>query len=138
MTGLLADHSSSTGLRIKVYDRDSHLGEEFPGGFHYHKRKDFMKSMIEGKRTPYIFHMSWTMNKDNKQKFYQQLGDWYVNEQCINKKLDEIELPKGDNVDMTKACCSAKPIVACHYSDKPSKLPCKGSPPIDKNGRSFW
>ena len=78
---LLADQSSSTGLRVKVFERDSYLGQEFPGGFHYHKRREFMRTVIEGKRSPYIFHMSWTENKNNKQKFYQQLGDWFVNDQ---------------------------------------------------------
>jgi hypothetical protein len=137
-TGLLAEQSSSTGLRIKVYDRDSYLGQEFPGGFHYHKRKEFMKNIIEGKRSPFIFHMSWTMNKDNKQKFYQQLGDWYVNEQCINKNVGEIQALLNIEMRYSKTCCSAEPIIACHYSDKPSKVPCKKSPSIDKNGKSFW
>ena len=41
----------------------------------------------------------------------------------------------GANIDH---CCSAKPFVNCHYKDKPSKIPCKDSEPIDKNGRSFW
>jgi hypothetical protein len=134
--GLLADHSSSTGLRVKVFDRDSYLGQEFPGGFHYHKRKEFMKTVIEGERTPYIFHMSWTQNKDNKKKFYQQLGDWYVNEQCISKLHAEIDIP--ENKDFSTLCCSTKPIVKCHFADKPSRTLCKGSPNIDKKGKSFW
>ena len=41
----------------------------------------------------------------------------------------------GANIDH---CCSTTPFVNCHYKDKPSKIPCKDSEPIDKNGRSFW
>jgi hypothetical protein len=127
---------------VKVYDRDSYLGQEFPGGFHYHKRKEFMKKMIKGERSPYIFHMSWTENKDNKRKFYQQLGNWYLNEQCIEKTYDEIDIPKNEDssaTDISNFCCSAQAIIKCHYADKPSKTSCKGSPLIDKKwGSSFW
>lgn len=95
-----------------------------------------MKEVIEGKRSPYIFHMSWTKNKDNKQRFYQQLGDWYVNEDCVNKPLEELAI--NGKKDLTEHCCASEPIVLCHYRDKPSKISCKDSPSIDKNGKSFW
>lgn len=133
---LLADHSSSTGLRVKVFDRDSYLGQEFPGGFHYHKRSEFMRTFIAGDRSPYIFHMSWTENKDNKQKFYQQLGDWFVKDHCVSKKHEELEISEGEH--LATHCCSARPIMKCHYSDKPSKKSCVGSPSIVKRGKSFW
>ena len=95
-----------------------------------------MKTVIKGERTPFIFHMSWTENKDNKQKFYQQLGDWYVNVHCVNKKHEDLDIKEDEH--LSSHCCSAKPIIKCHYSDKPSKNPCRRSPKIDKRGRSFW
>ena len=68
--------------------------------------------------------MSWTENKDNKKLYFEQLGEWYTKEDTSKcKPLD---------------CCLPKANITCHYMDKPSKIPCKNSPPIDKKGRSFW
>lgn len=61
----------SFNLKVKVLERDT---EEFPGGFTFHKRSDYMKDFFNGKVHPYIFHMSWTENKNNKQKFFRQMG----------------------------------------------------------------
>ena len=97
-----------------------------------------MKRLFAGEVNPYIFHMSWTLNKDNKLLFFQQIGEWYVEEQCTHKKVDEIPGIDGDEKDLVSACCLAEPVFECHYKDKPSKFPCNDSPPIDKNGRPFW
>jgi hypothetical protein len=134
--GLLTEHASSTGLRIKVFQRDSNLGEAFPGGYHYHKRKNYMKNVIQGKRSPYIFHMSWTTNKENKKLYYEQLGDWFVNEECVSKPLGKILI--RDDANLSAQCCLAEPRIVCHYRDKPSKVPCKDSLSIDKDALSFW
>ena len=108
----------------------------FPGGFHYHKRKDFMKSLVQGNEHPYIFHMSWTKNKENKQRFYKQMGEWFTDDACIEKDVDDIAI--GDGKTLTEACCSAEPLFECSYRDKPSVHTCKDSDPIDKGGKSFW
>jgi hypothetical protein len=136
LNGLLTDQSSSMGLRVKVFQRDSPLGRDFPGGYHFHKRKNFMKDIIQGKKKPYIFHMSWTENKENKRRFYEQLGDWYVDDSCVGKPIKDIDV-KGEK-DLASRCCTAKPIVKCHFGDKPSKIPCKDSPMMDYDGKSFW
>lgn len=42
---LMNEHTSLFGLRVKVLSRDM---EEFPGGWHYHKRnKDFMMKVVK-------------------------------------------------------------------------------------------
>lgn len=125
---------------MKVFDRDSSIGSDFPGGFHYHKRWSVMKEIIQKQRLPYIFHMSWTINKDNKKKFYEQLGEWYLHERCVHKTADDIKkISTGtDNVDIVNTCCSLEPIITCHYKDKPSKSSCNDSPNIDQRGKPFW
>ena len=52
---LLGETNSLTGLRVKVLSKEE---DDFPGGFHYHMRRDFMKKFVNGKVDPYIFHMS--------------------------------------------------------------------------------
>lgn len=133
LTSLLNEHVSYRGLTVKIFSRD---GDEFPGGFHYHRSKEYMKKFVAGEVHPYIFHMSWTTNKENKRKFFQQMGDWHVQDQCVGKKIADMKMPGKDNV--TENCCTIEPLVECHYKDKPSKIPCKDKPPIDKGKPSWW
>lgn len=131
---LLGDHASLYGLRIKVLNRDE---DYFPGGFHFHRRPDFMKSYALGKVQPYIFHMSWTENKNNKRLYLEQLGDFLVKDQCVGKTYHEIR-NSSQSQDLVAACCMPEGTIICHFRDKPSKIPCKDSPPIDKGSPSFW
>lgn len=137
LISLMSEHVSLYGLRVKVFSRDE---EDFPGGYQYHQHSGkYMKALFAGEVHPYIFHMSWTKNKDNKLLFLQQMGEWYVNEQCIHKKANEISgVVSTDSDSFVSTCCSAEAIVKCHYKDKPSKVPCPDSPEIDNKGRSFW
>lgn len=131
---LLAESNSLFGLRVKVLSRDN---DEFPSGFHYHMRRDFMKRLIKGEVRPYIFHMCWTLNKEDKLAFMRQMGMWYLKDQCIGKEAKSL----GDVKTLghvNTACCSAEPITKCFYRDKASIIPCKDSPPKEKAGQSFW
>lgn len=137
LIAMMNEHVTLFGLKVKVFSRDT---EEFPGGYHYHQRTGkYMKQLFAKEVDPYIFHMSWTKNKDDKLLFLKQMGEWYVHDQCIHKTTKEITA--GDaNMDskIMNACCSVDALISCHYRDKPSKIPCKDSPPIDKDRPSFW
>jgi len=166
---LITEHASSTGLGVKVFGRDTALGMALPGGFHFHRRADYMKSILRSSNgktvvsnmtisendeveypSPYIFHMSWTKNKDNKRRYYQQMGEWFLRPQCEDKTALELKtqyfnhnsttnVDRVDNdADIVNSCCSAAPLVSCHYRDKPSIVPCRESPPIDEGRPSFW
>jgi hypothetical protein len=135
MIGVLNDHSSTYGLRVKILSRDT---DEFPGGYHFHKNKDYMKDMFLGKLHPILFHMSWTNDKTDKLKFMQQSSMWYVNEKCIAKTKKEVTTATLQS-DVSTGCCSVEPLFSCHWADKPSAKPCKDSPLIDKGKRQgFW
>ncbi|KAL7528955.1 hypothetical protein ACHAXR_004091 [Thalassiosira sp. AJA248-18] len=135
LISLLAEANSLSGLRVKVLSRD---GDDFPSGFHYHMRKDYMKQFVRGDIDPYILHMCWTLNKDDKLKFMRQMDMWYVNDSCIGKESTEILSGERVGGDIVGACCSAEPLFSCHYRDKASMRSCADSPPKDKNGKSFW
>lgn len=135
---LLIEHSSLYGLKVKTLK-----GNDFPGGFHFHRRRDLMKTIVQGSFVPWIFHMSWTKNKDNKLLFFRQMEMWYVQDQCVDDRatstLKGIVANQSSAVDeFVSACCSATPLFSCHYSDKPSTKPCNDKAPIDKGGRPFW
>jgi hypothetical protein len=151
---LLSEQASLYGLKIKTWNREA---DEFPGGFSYHQRKDWMKKLVLSKNStegkglveivgdkvdavdPYIFHMSWTLNKDNKLKYFEQMGEWYVKDEC-NKSNDKFQNDMLQNPTIN-SCCTAKPLIRCHYKDKPSIIPCPDSPSVDlkpKPKPSFW
>ena len=133
LIAMLAEHNSVSGLRVKVLSRD---GEEFPSGYHYHSLRDtFMRKFVGGGTDSWIFHMCWTLNKDDKLKFLSQMGMWHVEDKCIGKEAGQIS---DGGKEIAEACCSAKPLTKCHYRDKPAIVDCSGSPPKDKNGRTWW
>mmetsp|Transcript_20206 Transcript_20206/g.40578 ORF Transcript_20206/g.40578 Transcript_20206/m.40578 type:complete len:220 (-) Transcript_20206:1988-2647(-) len=125
LIALLEEYNSLFGLTVKVLSREE---GDFPGGYHYHMRKDIVKKMVNGEIKPYIFHMSWTLNKVNKLEYMKQMGMWFVKEQCIGKQVDEIFAGEVDTTDNTETCCSAEPIIQCFYRDKPSVVPCRDAP----------
>jgi len=140
LASLLTEHNSLFGLTVKVLK-----GEDFPGGFHFHSksRAPIFKDIASKKKLPYLFHMSWTENKDNKLLFMQQMGMWYVTDTCDSGKAHDLLLEGGTKVqssEFTNTCCAKEAIITCHYKDKPSIIPCKDSPTIDKKntGFSFW
>eukprot|EP00540_Astrosyne_radiata_P020584 CAMPEP_0116836140 /NCGR_PEP_ID=MMETSP0418-20121206/7928_1 /TAXON_ID=1158023 /ORGANISM="Astrosyne radiata, Strain 13vi08-1A" /LENGTH=337 /DNA_ID=CAMNT_0004465871 /DNA_START=147 /DNA_END=1160 /DNA_ORIENTATION=- len=123
LTALLVEHTSMYGLKVKTLTRDL-----LPGGFHFHRDFDYMKRLFARQESPVLFHMSWTENKENKVKFFQQTALWYVLSDCLNNTAKV----------STKSCCSKEPLVMCHYRDKPSAKPCPDSPQQVKNAKSFW
>ena len=129
LNDLLIEFTSSKGLRVKVLKKGK--DNVFPGGVEFHNKHEYMKEIINGTKKPYIFHMSWTNNKENKKKFLEQLGEWYVSE----------DAEKEESGCKGTLCCLDQPNIKCHYRDKPSKIPCLDSPRIDgdqtKNA-SFW
>lgn len=141
LIALLAEHSSVMGLTVKVFPKEM---EELPGGLQFHRKKEVMKKILSGDSKAYIFHMSWTESKEGKIEFFQQMGEWYLNDRCIGKEAHEIadtesgEIGASKYGTMSNICCSAEPIITCHYRDKPSKIPCPGAPLITETGKAFY
>jgi hypothetical protein len=140
MIALLGEHVSMYSLKVKVLNRDT--GDvPFPAGYHFHKLKhEYMMPLLRGTKVhPYIFHMSWTLNKEHKVLFFRQMGNWFLQDKCIGKKVSELGTSGTSNFkSLTTMCCAAEPLVSCHFRDKPSIIPCKKSPLMDKGGKSFW
>lgn len=110
MTALIAEHSSWKGLKVKTISREE---PHFPTGYHFQHKPSFMAEMFAGKKTPYIFHMCWTDNTDQKIKQLHQLGEWYWSEE-----------PACDNPVSADDCCLPEALFRCHFKSKPSKKPC--------------
>jgi Nucleotide-diphospho-sugar transferase len=140
----LAEHVSWTGLRVKVLGANTEDGLLFPGGFHYNDHDDYMRQLLKGEVVPYAFHMSWTANKHEKIKFWAQMGEWRVQPFCLdNSKQGLVTVPATGigpaRTAAADACCSAEPLVTCHYRDKPSLVDCRDSPSTSDGGDDpFW
>eukprot|EP00544_Gedaniella_sp_CCMP2646_P008195 CAMPEP_0202493314 /NCGR_PEP_ID=MMETSP1361-20130828/9691_1 /ASSEMBLY_ACC=CAM_ASM_000849 /TAXON_ID=210615 /ORGANISM="Staurosira complex sp., Strain CCMP2646" /LENGTH=548 /DNA_ID=CAMNT_0049123609 /DNA_START=153 /DNA_END=1799 /DNA_ORIENTATION=+ len=136
MAAILNEHSSWRGLHVKTWNRNM---QELPNGYHFQTRKEYMKDIIQGNSHPIIFHMSWTSNKEEKRAKLEQMGDWYVKDMCVGSTAAKIRnIRKSKKIDIGGTCCKANPKVKCHYKDKPSRIPCKESPALEKNHPSFW
>ena len=134
MVTLMTEHVTLFGLRAKVISKAQ---DELPGGYHWNQKSgQFMHDLFDGKVDPYIFHMSWTSSKENKLKYFRQMGEWYVQEACIEKEATQISGFATNGGVAT--CCSAEPLISCFYRDKPSKIRCDDSPNIDKGRAPFW
>lgn len=57
----------------------------FPSGQAYHENKPLIKKIVARKFRPYVFHMCWTDNRENKVTFFTEIEMWYL----PNAKQDE-------------------------------------------------
>lgn len=136
---LMAEHASLYGLKVKVLPRT-----EFPTGVVFHKNFDIMKGILNGSIQPFMFHMSWTISKKDKLLNFQQMGEWYVQERCIGSNATSILHSSSVRIrrgSLILPCCSAQPLISCHYSNKPSLPVCNSSRmmmQLGANERSFW
>lgn len=49
---MLSQMNNYAGLTVKVLNRDE---DDFPSGYHYHMKKDWMRQFVDGKKDPYVF-----------------------------------------------------------------------------------
>ena len=47
---------------------------DFPSGALYHHNKTFIKAIQSYTKIPYVFHMCWTSNREDKVKYFKELG----------------------------------------------------------------
>jgi hypothetical protein len=115
---VLSEHASLHDLKVKILP-----GDDFPGGAHYQRQRDYMKYLLkvkplpDGKKPidPWIFHMSWTVNKLTKLQFFQQMGEWYVNDVCMPEQTGSYNMTGIPKERIRQHCCAAKPLLSCHY-----------------------
>jgi hypothetical protein len=68
------------------------------------------------------------------------MGEWYVNDDCMPGGAQDSNAASANNGNhtITQRCCAAKPIIKCHFCDKPSIIPCNDSPPEKENSKSTF
>jgi hypothetical protein len=106
----LTEVHDMNGIKVNV------LGStDFPSGAMYHNNKTFIKRIKEYKEEPFVFHMCWTANREDKVKYLKDLGMWYLPDET-NARHNTCEKPqqmiawaksakKGEN--LLSHCCMA-------------------------------
>jgi hypothetical protein len=61
------------GLQILVLN-----DREFPSGRMYHEQQRYVNDVKKHRVTPYVWHMCWTANRDQKVVYYKDLGLWFL------------------------------------------------------------
>jgi hypothetical protein len=61
--------------------------EDFPSGVKFHHDKAFMAKVTSKRHVPYIFHMCWTANKQQKLENFRLSKMWYLKDKCEIKEL---------------------------------------------------
>jgi Nucleotide-diphospho-sugar transferase len=150
---VLSEGRSLFGLDVAVISRDENT---FLSGYHFHmedpRANTIQRMMVQQyqarNRTavaakekevsiqPYILHMHFTANKEFKRKFYSQLGEWRVHDQCIQADPAEV-IATSRRQD---CCVKEPPAIKCFYRNRPSAIPCHDSPPVPESFStgSFW
>lgn len=65
MTRYLIESVSLIGLEVGILD-----SFHYPSGKIFHHNKTYMKSLINNKVSPVVFHMCWTANSQQKVNYY--------------------------------------------------------------------
>jgi Nucleotide-diphospho-sugar transferase len=101
---ILPEVVSFVGLTVKT------LGfHDFPGGRTYQDPEyyDFMKDIALRTHTPIIYHMHWTINKEQKVEQMKQMGMWYL------------------RIAENNTICADEPEVECFHWNRPSMKVCE-------------
>jgi len=75
LTRHIAEVHHLAGLKVFVLDM-----ELFPSGQAYHEKKKYLAKILAHTYMPFVFHMCWTDNRDNKLVYFKEIKLWYVKE----------------------------------------------------------
>ena len=84
----IAETQHLFGLRVYVLDQ-----QLFASGQAYHENKPLVRRIQSREYRPYVFHMCWTDNRENKVVYFKDVGLWY--------------LPDDSDAEKGKTCTNA-------------------------------
>jgi len=75
----------------------------YPTGIKFNHDKPYMKGLREGIIKPYLFHMCWTVNKDQKINNFKSIDRWYVKGECASVS----KMYTRPSISRFQDCCGA-------------------------------
>jgi hypothetical protein len=97
-----------SGLTLSVLDM-----RQFPSGIMYHHDKAYVKQVLSYEEQPYVWHMCWTSSREDKVKYFKEMGMWFLNDkytECIDGKdmVKFIESREALSKSVIKARCCVR------------------------------
>lgn len=96
-----------TGMQILILD-----DLLFPSGRAYHENPKFVGNVLNYTAFPYVWHMCWTPDKENKGKYLGTLGLWYLPDKrkekglCYSSSQSKAFVDRSDKVTaLLDKCC---------------------------------
>jgi hypothetical protein len=105
MNVLISDHVARFGLNVKILD-----WMDFPGGRQYRQDEPFKDEILKGHRTPWILHMHYTKNIQEKIELLKESNIfWSIDDdKCNHDGIRKQQIHNGDGVDVISLeCCKA-------------------------------
>lgn len=101
----IAESHHLYGLQVYVLDM-----KLFPSGQVYHENKKLVKKIQEKTYRPYVFHMCWTTNREDKLVYFKDMGLWYLAENqpvCESKGDSMLKFARihGPRKSIRDKCC---------------------------------
>jgi hypothetical protein len=90
---------------LRVFVLDQNL---FASGQTYHENKPLVRQIQAHKFTPYVFHMCWTDNRENKLVYFKDIGLWYLSENdptCLSAANMMESWSKAPEKSLLDRCC---------------------------------
>jgi hypothetical protein len=103
LTQILNDHISRHAHTVQLLSL-----EDFPSGVVYHHRKAYFQEILHGSAKPYVFHMCWTKNKDDKIKYLKVSNLWFLSDECT---VTSLMTNVHNSTDFTNCVLSGKSAV---------------------------
>ena len=86
---------------------------DFPSGQMYHHQKEYVNEVKLHSKIPYVWHMCWTDNREQKVSYFKDIGMWFLQTAdyheglCENgPKLLEWTTTHQDSSRIVTACCT--------------------------------
>jgi len=77
MLQLVGDNHRTLNMGLHILDDNL-----FPQGKVFHRNKPVMTLIVTGKIDSILFHMCWTKNREDKVKYFKNIGMWYLKDEC--------------------------------------------------------
>ena len=73
-----------TGLPIKILD-----DRDYPSGQMYHHQKKYLASVKAHEVIPFVWHMCWTDNREQKVSYFKDIGMWFLKDTSYSNGMCE-------------------------------------------------
>lgn len=105
LTRYLTEVQHQCNLHVQILDQ-----HDFPSGDQYHNDKKFLSAIKAGEKHPYVFHMSFTTSREDKVRYFTDIGMWKIRSdlhECAQIPFMMDRVARNAVPDTPTHCCLA-------------------------------